>query len=233
MHKLLLVALSVLVVAMPAASAEPLMTDPCGDLLVAGHVQGEPITTPGDQTAAFDIASANLVSVEGGVDASIDVCGSAVTPEHNQSYRLGWGLGERCQASLSLSRGIRGNVGSDEPEFENDPRVTFEQTCTEPAKNGELFGTGTTVFRIDLPDTTWTVGGSSVRISLRAAELPAGAAALLEDGTTWSAPHAAGRYLPSSGVGSVFVTDAQGGASLRASDGADWAGTGQSFVVGS
>ena len=231
MHKALLIVLLVLVVAAPAAAADPLITDPCGDLLVHGHVQGEPVTTPSDPYSAFDLAAATLTSVEGGVDASIAVCDDAVTPEHNQSYGVGWALGEQCRASVTLNRGLRGDVGSEDIQMDNDPRAAFEQMCTEPPKDGELFGTMTTVFRVELPETAWSIDGDSVTFTLRAAELPAAAAELLEPGTTWSTPYAMGRYLPASGAGSVFFHDAQGTASLRASDGADYAGTDQAFVV--
>jgi hypothetical protein len=233
MNKSLWVVLLVLAMALPASAAEPLITDPCGDLMAHGHVQGEPVSTPGDQTSAFDIATADITSVAGGVDLRIDVCGAATTPEHNQSYAVGWVVGANCKASVTLSRGVRGNVGDDDIEMDNDPRATFEQTCTEPAKDGELFGSGTTIFRLELPDTTWRVDGSTVALQLRAAELPAPAAALLDPGTVWLTPYAVGRYLPASGVGSLFFNDAQGAASVRASDGADHAGTAESFVVGS
>ena len=233
MRTSLLVVLLVLVVGVPAMGAEPLITDPCGDLLVAGHVQGEPVTTPGEQTSGFDIATANITSVAGGVDASLAVCGQAGPPDHNQSYDFGWALGERCDASLRLSRAIKGDLGTEGTTIDHEPHATFEQTCTQPPQNGELFGTGTTVFRIQLPDSAWAVEGNTVTFALRTAELPPAAAALLDPGTVWATPYAGGRYLPASGVGSVFFTDAQGAASIRFSDGADWAGTDQAFVVGS
>ena len=233
MNKSLLVAVLVLAVALPAAAAEPLITDPCGDLLVKGHVQGVPVATPGEQTGSFDIASADLQSVADGVDASVALCGQAVTPAHTQSYDIRWGVGEKCTASLRLSRAVNAHLGTEDNGVDTDPHATFEHRCSEPPPDGELIGTATTLFSIELPDTAWTIEGNRVTFALRTAQLPADAAALLEPGTTWSAPYAAARYLPASGVGSVFFTDAQGAADVRASDGADWAGTEQSFVVGS
>lgn len=233
MNKALLVAMLVLAIALPATAQEALITDPCGDLLLQGHVQDEPVTTPGDLTKAFDIAAGTIISVDGGVDASIDVCGDAVTPEHTQSYEVRWAVGESCKAMLRLNRKLDVKVGSDETRFDHDPHASFEHTCTEPAKDGELFGTATTVFRIELPDTAWTIEGNRVTFRLRSAELPAVAASLLDPGTTWSGIHAVGRYLPASGAGTLFVRDAQGAAYVRMSDGADFADTEQAFVVGS
>lgn len=233
MNKSLLVAVLVLAVALPAAAAEPLITDPCGDLLVNGHVKGEPVATPDEQTGSFDIASADITSVEGGVDLSVDVCGQAVTPAHTQSYEMSWELGQGCTATVRLSRAADLKIGTDDTHFNDDPRATFEQTCSEPAKDGELFGTLTTVFRVTLPHTSWTIEGDRVTFALRTVQLPVNAAQLLEEGTTWSTPYAMARYLPASGAGSVFFHDAQGAASIRASDGADFADAEQAFVVGS
>jgi hypothetical protein len=160
----------------------------------------------------------------------IELCGEAVTPEHNQSYGFGWAVGEGCDVALTLVRAWDVVIGPD-ASVNNDPRVTFEQVCTEPAKDGEILDTSTTVFRITLPDTAYSIDGKSVSFSLHRADLPAPAAALLEPGTTWLTPYAGGRYLPASGLGSVFFTDAQGSADVRSSDGADYAGTVQTFVV--
>lgn len=225
--KVLIAAVLALAVAMPAtAQVEPQVTDPCGDLLVYGHVAGEDVSTPGDQTAPFDIKSASFTTADGGVDISIEVCGTAVEPGQFQGYNAGWALGEDCRAWVRFTRAQDINIPSG---VANDLRTTLEQRCTVPAKDGELTDSSRVVFSTVLSSGA-QVTGNRVNFTLRSAELPPAAEPMMSEGTVWAAPYAQGRFLGAGGVGTAFYRDPE--YSVRVSDGGDAAGDGRDYVVG-
>lgn len=221
--------------AMPASGAEPVATDPCGDVLLRASAGGEVVSAPDPRERPLDIQALSFESVfesaDGGepvfkgVDVSLHLCTPAKFPAVGEGFTVSWDVatppGEQgdCREYVTLFRGLV--LGT-----ETYLAARYEHACAPP---DALPGHYSALYAQDL-GYLGMVRGNTITWELRVDRLQPEMSGSVAAGQVWTSPWAQTRGTQASGRTSTVEA---GGGSATAGTLADEAGPGSDFTVGS
>jgi hypothetical protein len=219
-----------------ASSAEPVTTDPCGDVLLRASGGGQTVSVPDPRDRPLDIQGLSFVSVFGsgedgeavfeGVDVNLHLCTPAGYPAIGEAFEVSWGVeappgqeGAECTESVSLFRGLVLGV-------DTYLAARYDHWCVLP---DSLPGHYSAAFSQDL-SYRGMLKGNTLTWELRVDRLEPGMSGSVAAGQVWSSPwgQTRGTQVP----GRTSTVEA-GVASATAGTFADEAGPGSDVTLGS
>jgi len=226
----------VLALGSPAGSAEPVATDPCGDLILRATAADQTASAPDPRERPLDIQAVsfdsvfeldeNEESVFEGVDVNLHMCSPAGYPAIGEAFEVSWGVeappgqeGAECTESVSLFRGLVLGV-------DTYLAARYDHWCVLP---DSLPGHYSAAFSQDL-SYRGMLKGNTLTWELRVDRLEPGMSRSVAAGQVWSSPwgQTRGTQVP----GRTSTVEA-GVASLTAGTFADEAGPGSDVTLGS
>ena len=220
----------VLALGSPAGSAEPVATDPCGDLILRATADDQTASAPDPRERPLDIQAVsfdsvfeldeNEESVFEGVDVNLHMCSPAGFPAFGESFTVTWGVGQgECRESVVLFRTFM--LGLD----------TYTDARYTHACPGKLPGHYETLRQEDLSySRDMTISGNTMTWHLRLDRIEPNMAGSVAPGKVWTSPW--GLTSATEGIKRTSTVET-GTASATASTYADEAGPGTDVTIGS